>query len=417
MSKKDMLKVALDVGTYSVTALVARIKEDGVVDYIAKGESEIKGKSEDYQGVKFGSVVNMERTTISIRKALEEAERSADASIKSVLLGLSGKGLESMNNTGKISVRGRKVVQTDIDKVIDLAKEVTLPSNRKIVHVEVIEFTVDDRNGIKNPRGMAGKTLEVEVHIITASSTMLQDLTKSVEDAGVRVEDVIPNTIASSYAVLEEDEKKLDVVLLDVGEGTTDIAVFRDGKPVRSAVFPMGGHYITRDICHAMRIPPDEADRIKKEHGSAIPDSISDDDEVEVSTIGSREKRVKKVKFLANVILARVTDIMQNMASVIDKEKISPTSAIVITGGTANLRYITAPVEEVLKYNVRIGKPVINIDDLSLATELNNPEYSAAVGMIQYHVNSSKMPFRPRENGACSRFWKAVSEMLRNFFE
>ncbi|HQI05835.1 MAG TPA: cell division protein FtsA, partial [bacterium] len=294
MPKNDSVIVALDVGTKKVTTLVAKVENDKKVQFIGKGVA----KNEN--GIIAGSVVNMEATTRAIHESVTEAEKIADIHIKSVYIGLSGEHVSSMNSHGVVTVRGREVAQTDIDRVIEQARNVSLPSDRQIINVEIGEFVVDDQAGIRNPKGMAGRRLEVKVHILTSSTAMLRNLAKSVEDAGLHVEDVIVNGIAGSWAVLEEDEKQLGVALIDIGDGTTDITVYHKGDPVYTTVIPMGGRYVTTDISYAMRIPPVEAERIKCRYGSARPDYVSSDEEIEVSTIGTEEKKVKKVHFLAS---------------------------------------------------------------------------------------------------------------------
>lgn len=409
MPKNDSVIVALDVGTKKVTTLVAKVENDKKVQFIGKGVA----KNEN--GIIAGSVVNMEATTRAIHESVTEAEKIADIHIKSVYIGLSGEHVSSMNSHGVVTVRGREVAQTDIDRVIEQARNVSLPSDRQIINVEIGEFVVDDQAGIRNPKGMAGRRLEVKVHILTSSTAMLRNLAKSVEDAGLHVEDVIVNGIAGSWAVLEEDEKQLGVALIDIGDGTTDITVYHKGDPVYTTVIPMGGKYVTTDISYAMRIPPVEAERIKCRYGSARPDYVSSDEEIEVSTIGTEEKKVKKVHFLASVLAPRVEEILMAARKRLNeemKESLIQTN-IVLTGGTAELKDIQFLAKDVFEQPVRIGKPKINEASSGFKDVLSSPSFSTAVGIINYFAERGKMKFRDKNGG----FFSKLGDFFRRFFE
>jgi len=409
MPKNDNIIVALDVGTKKVTTLVAKVENDKKIQFIGKGVA----KNEN--GIIAGSVVNMEATTRAIQESVAEAEKIADIHIKSVYIGLSGEHVSSMNSHGVVTVRGREVAQTDIDRVIEQARNVSLPSDRQIINVEIGEFVVDDQAGIRNPKGMAGRRLEVKVHILTSSSAMLRNLAKSVEDAGLHVEDVIVNGIAGSWAVLEEDEKQLGVALIDIGDGTTDITVYHKGDPVYTSVIPMGGRYVTTDISYAMRIPPVEAERIKCRYGSARPDYVSSDEEIEVSIIGTEEKKVKKVHFLASVLAPRVEEILMAARKRLNeemKESLIQTN-IVLTGGTAELKDIQFLAKDVFEQPVRIGKPKINEASSGFKDVLSSPAFSTAVGIINYFAERGKMKFKDKNGGFLSK----LGDFFRRFFE
>jgi cell division protein FtsA len=409
MPKNDNVIVALDVGTRKVTTLVAKIESDRKVQFIGKGVAY------NENGIIAGSVVNMEATTRAIQASVMEAEKIADIHIRSAYIGLSGEHVSSMNSHGVVTVRGKEVAQTDIDRVIEQARNISLPSDRQIINVEIGEFVVDDQAGIRNPKGMAGRRLEVKVHIITASSAMLRNLAKSVEDSGLQVEDVLANGIAASWAVLEEDEKLLGVAMIDVGEGTTDITVYHNGDPVYTSVIPMGGRYITTDISYAMRIPPVEAERIKCRYGSARPDFVSSDEEIEVSIIGTDEKKVKKVHFLASVLSPRAEEILMAARKRLNdemKESLIQTN-IVLTGGTADLKDIQSLAKDVFEQPVRIGKPKINEASSGFKDVLSSPSFSTAVGIVNYFAQHEKMKFRDK-NGS---FFVKLGDFFRKFFE
>lgn len=410
MPRNDNIITALDVGTSKVTTLVAAIQADNSVQFIGKGVAK------NQFGIIAGSVVNMEATTKAINESVSEAEKISDTRIKSAVLGLSGEHISSINSHGVVTVRGKEVAATDIDRVIDQAKNVSLPGDREIVGVVVGEFVVDEQSGIKNPRGMAGKRLEVKVHIMTASKAMIQNLVKSIGDAGITVEAIVVNSIASSYAVLHEDEKQLGVALVDIGEGTTDITVYRDGNPVYTAVIPDGGKVITMDISYALRIPPTEAERIKCEKGCAIPDTVSEDDEVEVAIIGGEEKKSRKVQFLSQVLAPRVEEIMRNVKRKINNDDMKESlisSGVVLTGGTAKLRDIKILAEDILGLPVRIGRPIVSDDNLGFADVLRDPSFATAVGIIKYSVKNGKTLSKEGSGG----FWDKMGEFLKKFFE
>ncbi len=411
MSKNDNLIVSLDVGTSKVTTIVATVSNDGKIQFAGKGVSE------NNKGMIAGSVVNMDSTREAVQKSITEAEKVADVHIKSVILGISGEHINSINSHGVVTVRGREVAQTDMERVIDQAKNISLPSDRKIVGVEVGEYLVDDQSGIKNPRGMSGKRLEVKVHIITASIAMIQNLVKSVVDVGIQVEGIMVNSLASSYSVLEEDEKQLGVALIDIGEGTTDIIVYRNGNPIYTSVLPMGGKYITKDISFTLRIPPAEAERIKCLHGSAVPEMVSQEEEVEVPVIGGGQSKIVRVQYIAGVIAPRVEEIMLNIRKKINEDinvkESMIVSGIVLTGGCSKLKNIKALAEDILGLPVRIGAPHIEDDGFGIAPVLKDPLYSSAVGIIYYFFKHESYISKETTNGFFDKIFKFFDKFIQ----
>jgi len=409
MPKGDNLLTVLDVGTSKVTVLVANPGEDGSVQFVGKGVSETQN------GIIAGSVVNMEATKEAVVKAVTEAEKVSDIHIRSAVLGLSGEHISSINSHGVVTVRTKEVTASDVERVIEQAKNISLPSDRRIVGVEIAGFVVDEQHSIKNPKGMAGRRLEAKIHIITASIAMIQNLVKSVNDAGIQVEDIVVNSLASGYAVLTEDEKQLGVALVDIGEGTTDITVYSDGNPIYTTVIPMGGDYITKDISYAIRIPPMEAERIKLEYGSAISEMVSSDEEVEVEVIGGGAPKIIRSQALAGVVAPRVEEIMMTIRKKINedlKENMISTG-VVLTGGTAKLKYINTLAEDVLGLAVRIGNPRVSDDNLGIAPILRDPCFASAVGIVYYFIKHGGVKIVDSTPGIATK----IGGFFKRFFE
>ncbi len=410
MPRGDSFISVLDVGTNKVTTLVASMNASGEIEFIGKGVSA------NDKGMIAGSVVNMEATKNSIIKSIKEAEKVGDISIRNVIVGISGEHISSQNSHGVVTVKGKEVTQFDIDKVIEQAKNIILASDRQIIGVEVAGFIVDDQEGIKNPKGMAGKRLETKVHIITASSAMMQNLLRCVEDAGVDVAAVAVNSLCSGLAVLEEDEKQLGVALIDIGKGTSDITVYVKGNPVLTAVVPMGGAQITSDISFALKIPPDEAERIKKKHGSAIGSLVNSNEEFDVSSIGGGEKKIIRSQALAGVIAPRVEEIMMLIKKKIGELSNQNTIAtgIVLTGGTSKLKYIDQYTQEILGLDVRIGSPRLAETSSGIDTSvLKDPEYASAVGIVLNYFKNGSMAVSERGGS----LWEKIKNFFKMFFE
>lgn len=404
---KNSVITALDVGTKKVTTVVAQLDENNNIKFIGKGVAENQG------GMIAGNVVNLEATTKAIRESVEEAEKIAAIRIKPVYIAVSGEQISSRISRGMVSVRGDDVADTDIERVIEEAKVCNLPSDREIVNVEIGEYILDGRGGIRNPKGMAGRKLEVKVLIVTALTTMLRNLAKSVEDAGLQIEDWLVSGIADSWAVLEPDEQKLGVALIDVGEGTTDVAIYHNGDPVYTAVIPMGGKDITNDISKVMKIPPVEAEKIKRRYGNARQEYISESEEIEVTTIGTNEKKSKKVKQLSAVLTPRVEEILIEAKKAIMENQIENLlqTNIVITGGTAELKNIEILAKDIFEQATRIGKPTINEESSGFCDVLGVPDFSTAVGIINYFAARNTMKVK-KEN-----FFTTIYKYFRKFFE
>ena len=405
---RDNIITALDIGTRKVTTIVAQIGEGGVISFIGKGVAE------NTKGLIAGDVVDVQATARTIQESVAEAEKISSKHIKSVFVGISGEGIRSMNSHGVIPVRGREVAQTDIDRVIEQAKIVTLPDDSDIINVEIGEYTVDGRAGIRNPKGMACRKLEVDVLIVTASRTMLRNLIKAVEDSGLRLDDVLVSGIASSWAVLEEDEKNLGVAMIDIGDGVADIAIYHKGDPVYVAVVPMGGRFVTDDISKVMKIPPAEAEKIKCQHGSARPDYVSDTEEFKTVVIGTNAPTTKKAKQLSTVMTPRIEEILMEIRKKLaasQKESLIQTD-IVITGGTSDLKDIRYVAEDIFEQQVRIGVPKIEDSSSGFQNVLSSPAFSTAVGIVNYFANHNNVKFGKKDG-----FFVKICNFFKNFIE
>ncbi|MCO4761580.1 MAG: cell division protein FtsA [Myxococcales bacterium] len=374
MARRDEIIVGLDVGTTKVAAVVGEVREDGSVDVIGVGMTAS-------HGIKKGVVVHADETTEAIRRAVHEAELMAGCTVAAVYIGVSGGHLKSFNNRGVVAVANGEVSHEDVERVIENARAVQIPADRQIVHTVPQEFLVDDNDGIKHPVGINGTRLQVNVHIITALNSGVQNVSQCAERAGLHVLKVHSELLSSALAVLEEDEKELGVVMVDIGGGTTDIAVFHNGAIVHSAVLPVGGDHITNDIAVGLRTPRKEAERIKLKHGCALSQMVEEDENIEVACVGGREPVERRRTLLCDIIEPRMEEIFRLVEGEVQASNFADVlgSGVVVTGGTALLPGIAELGEDVLNLPVRIGKPrpVGGLYDLVKAST-----YSTAVGLV-----------------------------------
>ncbi len=405
---KNNIVAALDIGTNKVTALVAQVNGDGSFSFIGKGVSEAN------KGLIAGEVVDVQATTAAIAESVAEAEKISSKRIKSVYVGVSGEGIRSINNHGVFQVRGQEVAKSDINKVIEQAKIINMPDDSDIINVEIGEYTVDGRGGIRNPLGMACKKLEVDVLIVTMPKTMCRNIYKAVEDSGLIVAGRVVSSIASSWAVLEDDERNLGVAMVDIGDGVADIAIYHNGDPVYVAVIPMGGRFITDDISKVMKIPPAEAEKIKCKYGSARPDYVSETEVFETVVIGTNAPTTKKAKQLAKVVTPRIGEILEavkNKLAESQKDHLIQ-SDIVLTGGTAALKDIQYVAEDIFEQQVRIGIPRIDDTDSGFHDVLSDPRFSTAVGIIR-HFTVRRQVEIAKKDGLMAK----IADFIRKFFE
>lgn len=378
MTKKlpKNLIVGLDVGTTKVVALVGEVSSEGYVEVIGIG-------SHPSYGLKRGVVVNIEATVQSIQRAIEEAELMAGCEIHSAYAGIAGSHIRGLNSHGMVAIRDKEVLPIDIERVIDAAKAVAIPADQRILHILPQEYAIDNQEGIREPVGMSGVRLEAKVHIVTSAVSAAQNVVKCVQRCGLQVEEVILEQLASSHAVLAEDEKELGICLLDIGGGTTDIAVFTAGAIRHTAVIPIAGDQVTNDIAIALRTPTKYAEEIKVKYGSAVIPSAEQDDTIEVPSVAQRPNRQLSRKVLAEVIGARYEELFTLVLNELKRSRFSDQIAagIVITGGASQVDGIIDLAESIFKCPVRIGMPqhVKGLTDV-----LDSPAYATSVGLLLY---------------------------------
>ena len=374
------LIAGLDIGTTKIVAIIAEPDDDGTLRILGVGKS-------PSLGLRRGVVVNLEKTIRSIQDALDIAERLAGVEIGAVFAGIAGDHIRSINSRGVIAVsrKGNEITQPDVDRVIEAAKAIALPMDREIIHIIPQEFIVDDQSGIRDPVGMAGVRLEGEIHIITGAVTSAQNIYKSVQRAGVEVDDLVLQPLATSYSVLSEDEKELGVAVLDLGGGTADLAVFYDGSIRHTAVIGLGGENVTNDVAIGLRTPRDEAERIKIEHGIALQAMVEKDEIIEVPGVGGRPSREVSRDVLAAIIEPRMEEIFALALREIQRSEYVDllTTGLVLTGGGAMLEGACELAEQVFDLPVKIGIPG---GIAGLSEEVATPIYATAVGLLRYAV-------------------------------
>ncbi|MSQ84488.1 MAG: cell division protein FtsA [Myxococcales bacterium] len=371
---RDQIIVGLDVGTHKVAAVVGEVKYDGSLEIIGVGTA-------PSMGIKKGVVVNVGETMEAIKRAVHEAELMAGITVNAVYVTISGNHLRSFNNKGAVTVATREVSEEDVVRVLDNANAVQIPADRQILHTVPQEFVVDENDGIKEPIGISGQRLQVNVHIMTALNASVQNVVQCAERCGLHVLKTTAELLASARAVLEADERELGVVHVDIGAGTTDIAIYHNGYIVHSAVLPMGGDHITSDIAVGMRTPKSEAERVKLAHGAAQTAMVSDDETIEVACVGARETVLRKRQLLCDIIEPRLEEIFRYIEREISASKFQDAigSGLVLTGGTALLPGIAEFGEELLGLPVRIGVPKkVGAQFPPVAS----PIYAAAVGLV-----------------------------------
>ena len=368
------LIVGLDIGTSKIVTVVAEVTPEGRMQIIGTGSHESKG-------LKKGVVVNIDTTVNSIQRALEEAELMADCKISRVYTGIAGSHIKSFNSHGMVAIKDKEVTQFDIDRVIETARAVNIPTDQQILHILTQEFIIDGQEDVREPLGMSGMRLEVKVHIVTGAVSAAQNIVKCVRRCGLEVGDLILQPLASSLACLTEDEKELGVALVDIGGGTTDVAVFTQGAIRHTAVIPIAGDQITNDIAMALRTPTPEAEDIKIRHGVAMQRLAGADEMIEVPGIGERGPRSMSRQALAAVIEPRIEElfslVQQSLRESGYEELLS--SGIVLTGGSATMPGMIELGEEMFSMPVRVGSPRY---EGSLADVVKSPRHSTAIGLL-----------------------------------
>jgi len=406
--KAGEIIVGLDIGTTKICAIVGEVTEDGI-DIIGIG-------MHPSTGLRKGVVVNIESTVASIRRAVEEAEAMAGTEISTVYTGIAGGHIKGFGSRGVVALKDKEVREADIARVIDQAKTVNIPVDREVIHVLPQEFIVDDQGGIKVPLGMAGVRLEAKVHIVTGAVASAQNIVKCANRTGLNVADIVLQPLASSESVLTEEERDLGICLVDIGGGTTDIAIFSGGAIVHTAVIALGGHNLTNDIAVGLRTPIHEAEKIKQKHGCALASMVDKQEMIEVPSVGGRQPRVMGRQILCEILEPRVEEIFQLVQSEVERNGFAEmlTSGVVITGGSTLLPGMNELAEEIMGVPVRRGTPrgIGGLVDV-----VRSPIYATGVGLVVYGArHADRRLFRIREENVFKKVKGRMRDWLQEVF-
>ena len=383
-SKRKPMKncvVGIDIGTSKIACIVGEVDESGHLTIIGLGKH-------PSTGLKRGVVVNIEATVASIQKAVEQAEEMAGISIREVYTGIAGSHIRSFNSHGIVAISASEVAASDVDRVIDAARAVAIPADQKILHILPQEFIIDQQDGIKEPVGMSGVRLEAKVHIVTGAVSSAQNIDRCIRQCGLLPVDIILEQLASSYSVLSEDEKELGVCLIDIGAGTTDIAVFTEGAIRHTAVIPIAGDQVTNDLAIAFRMPPRSAEAAKLTHASCMIKLADPENVIEICGVGDRPAKQVSEQMIAQIVQPRYEELFGLVKSELRRsgfEDLIP-SGIVITGGASKVKHIVDLAEKVFEMPVRVGAPE-NISGIEEV--MQNPSCSTAVGLLHYGLKQT----------------------------
>jgi cell division protein FtsA len=409
--KKDFV-VGLDIGTTKICCIVGEIVESGpqpLIDIVGIGTA-------PSSGLRKGVVINIDHTVESISKAVEEAELMAGLEIGSVFTGIAGGHIKSFNSNGIVAIKDKEITAQDVQRVIDAAKAVAIPLDREVIHIIPQEYVIDDQDGIRDPIGMNGVRLEAKVHIVTGAVSSAQNIIKCANRAGLNVSEICLEPIASAEAVLSQDEKELGVILVDIGGGTSDIAIYREGALVHTGVLAVGGNHITNDIAVGLRTPMNEAERLKIQFGCAMASLVNPEETMEVPGVGGRKSRVVSRRLLAEIIEPRV----EEMFSLIQREVQKSghldllSGGVVITGGTTILEGMPEMAEFIFEMPVKRGVPQ-NIG--GLRDVVNSPKFATAVGLLKYGArNGSRSKFTIRDKNIYDKVRGSMKTWIRDLF-
>tara|TARA_R110000787_G_scaffold73534_1_gene163958 strand:+ start:655 stop:1887 length:1233 start_codon:yes stop_codon:yes gene_type:complete len=374
--------VGLDIGTSKVVAIVGVVGADGQMEIVGTGMHRSSG-------MKKGVVVNIESTVSAIQRAVEEAELMAGCHIHSVYAGIAGSHIRSLNSHGIVAIRDREVLPLDVERVIDAARAVAIPADQEILHVLPQEFIIDNQEGVREPLGMSGVRLEAKVHLVTCAANAAQNIKKCIRRCGLEVDDIILEQLASSYAVLTEDEKQLGVCMVDLGGGTTDIAIFTDGAIRHTGVIPIAGDQVTNDIAMALRTPTAHAEDLKIKYACALATLAGPDETIKVPSVGDRPHRDLSRQALAEVVEPRYDELFTLVQAELRRSGFEDLLAagVVLTGGTAKMEGVVELAEEIFHMPVRLGCPqgIRGLTDI-----VNNPIYSTGVGLLLYGMQQRR---------------------------
>ncbi|HXI13185.1 MAG TPA: cell division protein FtsA [Thermoanaerobaculia bacterium] len=388
---EDRYIVALDIGTSKACVLVGEVNDRGQLEIIGKGTAPMKG-------TRRGNIINLDQATDAIKKAVDEAEVMAGLQINSVIVGVAGDHIRSINSRGVVSVngKGKEISREDIDRVIEASKSISIPGELELLHVIPREFIVDGQDGIHDPLGMTGSRLEANVHIVSGARTHDQNVQTCVNKAGIEVSELVLEQLAGAEAVLTQDEREMGVLLMDIGAGTTDYAVFIEGNVTHTNVLPVGAGHFTSDISVVLRTPMEDAERIKKRHGCALGSLVVDDDPIEVPTVGGRAPKILSRHELTNILEPRAAELAKLVYRDLEKLGLEKEikSGVVLVGGGAEMDGLVEMVEQIFDQQTRKGIPR---GFGGLADTVNGPEWAAAAGLLLWGFrNRAKVRKRPR---------------------
>src|SRR5215218_2046058 len=405
MKDNKNLIVGLDIGTSKIVAIVAEVGPDGTMNVIGLG-------SQPSRGLKKGVVVNIEATMASIQRVLEEAELMADCHIREVYTGIAGSHIRCYTSHGMVAIKEKEVTQADIDRVVETAKAIPIPNDQQILHLLPQSFTIDGQEDVREPLGMSGVRLEVDVHIVTGAVSAVENVTKCIRRCGLDVRDVILQPLASATAVLSDDEKDLGVCLIDIGGGTTDLALYAGGAIRHTAVIPIAGDQVTNDIAMTLRTPTKEAEELKVRFGCALRQLADPNDVIEVPGVGERAPRKLSRPMLAEVIEPRIEELYTLVQAELRRSGFEEllSSGIVLTGGSAMLQGMTELGEEVFHLPVRVGAPAYVG---GLADVVRSPRYATAVGLL---LEGRDQYVRNEQSRAAHAGIGGVAERMKQWF-
>jgi len=406
---KSAIRVGLDIGTTKIAAVVARIEDKGPPSIIGVGVSPC-------EGLRRGVVVNLEQTVDAINSAVSKAEQMADVEIRDAFIGVAGDHIKSLNSRGVIAVSraDHTITEKDIVRVKEAARAIRLPDEREILHVIPQEYIVDNQGGIKNPVDISGVRLEAEVHIVTGAVTSIQNIAKCVNRAGIEVRDVVLQPLASSLSVLAPDERELGCVLVDIGGGTTDLAVFNDDAIRYTSVIGLGGKAVTSDIAIGLRTPVEYAEEIKVKYGCALRSMINLDEKIEVPSPGDREKRIMSPEMLGTIIEPRMEELFTMVKHELDKNNLSGLlgAGVVLTGGASLLKGSAEMAEQILDMPVKVGYPrgFAGLNDI-----IENPAFATVLGLLVYGGQAEGGSFQTGSEGSLNSVMGKLKDWFKDF--
>ncbi|MEE2961401.1 MAG: cell division protein FtsA [Myxococcota bacterium] len=409
MAHSGNLVVGLDIGTTKICCIVSEINQDGNLEVVGIGTHPSKG-------LRKGVVINIEATVESIKNAVREAELMAGCEIAHVYAGIAGGHIKGLNSHGIVAVKDREVSDSDVSRVIDAARAVAIPLDREVIHILPQEFIIDHQDGIREPLGMSGVRLEAKVHIVTGAVTSAQNIIKCAQRCGLTVADIVLEQLASSDAVLSQDEKDLGVALIDIGGGTTDLAIWSEGSIIHTSVLAIGGDHITNDIAVGLRTPMEDAERIKQTFGCAMTSMVEEEETIEVPSVGGRKPRILSKRILTEIIEPRVEEMFSLVQQEIQRTGYEDllASGVVITGGATLLHGMPDLAEDILGLPVRLGLPgsVGGLTDV-----VRSPMFSTSVGLVLYgRDHEEHRYFKVRENNVYSKVKNRMKSWLGDLF-